>query len=156
MLKQLKTHHRDIARLRFEGVAPKDIAERLNMSVHTVNLVLRDPLCRSYLDGLQDRSDENTLNVRRELSKMNSDALGTLKFLLTQGDVPASVQLGAAKDVLDRNGYRPPERHEHLQVHITSEDIAELHRRRESILGSTDVSRCEPTQLENIPCDASS
>lgn len=148
MLKQLKVHHREIAKLRFEGTSPQDIAGRMDMSVHTVNLVLRDPLCKSYLSGLQDRADSDTLNVRRELSKMNQNALDTLKYLLTQGEVPASVQLGAAKDVLDRNGFQPTQKHEHLHGHFTAEDVAKL--RERAMRHQTAVSQTQSCQTQEL------
>ena len=145
MLQELKTHHREVARLRFEGLSPKDIAERTDSPIQTVYSILRDPLCKSYLDGLHDKADSTTIDVRRKLAEMNTQALDTLKWLLTSGDIPPSVQLGAAKDVLDRNGYKPPERHEHLSVHLTAEDILELRQRQTALIEPTDVSHREHT-----------
>jgi len=131
MLKELKAQHREIARLRFEGLSPQDIAVRMEMKLQSIYNILRDPLCKSYIGGLQDKADTTTLDVRRELSELNVHALRTLKDLLTIGDTPANVQLGAAKDVLDRNGYKPVEQHQYLHGHFTADDIAKLRERAE-------------------------
>lgn len=129
MLKELKTQHREIARLRFEGLSPQEISVRMEMKLQTVYNILRDPMCKSYIDGLQDKADVATLDVRKELVKLNTHALATLKTLLTEGNIPANVQLGAAKDVLDRTGYKPIEQHQHLHGHFTAEDIQKLKER---------------------------
>lgn len=131
MLKELKVQHREIARLRFNGVKPSEIASKLSMNIQSVYNILRDPLCKSFLAGLSDKADESTINVRRTLAEMNPLALNALKGLLdpTSTKVPASVVLGASKDVLDRNGYGAPEKHEHVHNHFTTKDLDELRQR---------------------------
>lgn len=131
MLKELKVQHREIARLRFNGLKPNEIATKLTMSIQTIYNILRDPLCKSFMAGLSDKADESTINVRRSLAEMNPLALGALKTLLDPNapNIPASVVLGTAKDVLDRNGYGVPEKHEHIHTHFTPKDIDELRQR---------------------------
>ncbi len=136
MLKELKIHHREIARLSFEGFKPAEIAERTSAKLQNVYNVLRDPLCKSYVAGLSDRADKVVLNVREKLADMNVDALDTISNLINpmlSDEVPPSVQLNAAKDVLDRNGYKPAEKHEHLHGHFTSDDLTELRKRASSV-----------------------
>lgn len=53
---------------------------------------------------------------------MNSKALETLEACMDQTISP-SVQLAAAKDVLDRNGYVPHIKVDHMHLHLTKEEL---------------------------------
>ena len=113
MLKELKSQHRNIIQMAFNGYKNQEIAERLGMAQSSVSTILRSPLGQAYLNGLQDRAHEATLDVRKKLVSLNKEALATFEHLLNSGSrksVPASVQFNAAKDVLDRNGYKAPDR----------------------------------------------
>jgi len=113
MLKELKSQHRNIIQMAFNGYKNQEIAERLGMAQSSVSTILRSPLGQAYLNGLQDRAHEATLDVRKKLVSLNREALDTFAHLLDKGSrksVPASVQFNAAKDVLDRNGYKAPDR----------------------------------------------
>jgi len=111
MLKELKAQHRNIVQLAFNGFKRSEIAEKLDITLATVTNVLTSPLGKAYLDGLSDKVREVTIDVRKELVSMNKDALKTLKQLLDpKGKIPAAVQLGAVKDVLDRTGYKAPDK----------------------------------------------
>jgi len=113
ILKELKSQHRNIIQMSFNGYKNNEIAERLGMTQSTVSIILHSPLGQAYLNGLQDRAHEATLDVRKKLVSLNKDALDTFSHLLDKSSrkaVPASVQFNAAKDVLDRNGYKAPDR----------------------------------------------
>ena len=111
MLKELKAHHRNIVQMAFNGFKAPEIAERLEMATVTVSNVLRSPLGKAYMEGLTDKMKDATIDVRKELIKMNQGALKTIERLLEpKNKVPASVQLGAAKDVLDRSGFKAPDK----------------------------------------------
>jgi len=113
MLKELKSQHRNIIQMAFNGYKNQEIAERLGMAQSSVSTILRSPLGQAYLNGLQDRAHEATLDVRKKLVSLNKEALATFEHLLDKSSrkaVPASVQFNAAKDVLDRNGYKAPDR----------------------------------------------
>ncbi len=113
MLKELKSQHRNIIQMSFNGYSNNEIAERLGMAHTTVSTILRSPLGQAYLHGLQDRAHEATLDVRKKLVSLNKSALDTFEHLLNSSsrkNVPAAVQFNAAKDVLDRNGYKAPDR----------------------------------------------
>lgn len=129
MLNELKSNHREIARLKFEGVRPTEIAAATGMSISTVRGVLADPMCKAHIAKLSDKADLSVIDVRKKLAEMNAKALDTLDDLLTHADVPAAVQLKTAQDVLNRNGFAPVQEHRHMSVHITSEDLAEMKRR---------------------------
>lgn len=117
MLKELRTQHRTIIQMVFSGYRNKEIAERLEMSDCTVSQIVRSPLGQAYLEGLQDKSQEATLDVRKKLVSMNKSALTVLDRIMNPAEkAPHSVQLTAAKDVLDRTGYKAPDR---LHVDMT-------------------------------------
>lgn len=111
MLEELKTKHREIARLKFEGVRSADIAKRTGVSLATVYKILRDPICKGYISGLGDKMDETTLSVRERLMKLNDNALECFEDILSK-DSKASytVQAAVSKDVLDRTGNKAPDK----------------------------------------------
>jgi len=138
MLKELRNQHRTIIQMVFAGYKNNEIAERLEMSACTVSQIVRSPLGQAYLEGLQDKAQEATLDVRKQLVSLNSSALSVLKRIMNPAEkAPHSVQLTAAKDVLDRTGYKAPDR---LHVDMTmqtktdAEIEAEILAMQESIL----------------------
>lgn len=117
MLKELRNQHRTIIQMVFSGYKNKEIAERLEMSDATVSQIVRSPLGQAYLEGLQDKAKESTLDVRKKLVSMNSSALSVLERIMNPAEKAShAVQLTAAKDVLDRTGYKAPDR---LHVDMT-------------------------------------
>ena len=138
MLKKLQTHHREVDRLRFEGYTPAQIAERLEMKLTTVRSVLNDPLCQGYINGLADQADTQIVDVRKRLISMNARALDRIEDMLDPDAferMPSSVVYNAAKDTLDRTGYKPVERREHLHGHFTLDDLEKLKARRAKLAG---------------------
>jgi len=114
MLKELKSQHRNIIQMAFNGYKNQEIAERLGMAQSSVSTIIRSPLGQAYLHGLQDRAHEATLDVRKKLVSLNRAALDTFEHLLdsrSRKAVPAAVQFN-----LDRNGYKAPDR---LSVDMT-------------------------------------
>ena len=117
MLKELKTQHRNIIQMVFSGFSNNEIAARLEMSHVTVSQIIRSPLGQAYLGGLNDKAQEDTLDVRKKLTSLNKDALKTFERILDPCQkAPHSVQATVAKDILDRNGYKPPDR---LNIDLT-------------------------------------
>lgn len=117
MLKELRNQHRTIIQMVFSGFKNNEIAERLEMSACTVSQIVRSPLGQAYLEGLQDKAQESTLDVRKKLVSLNKSALTVLERIMNPAEkAPHSVQFSAAKDVLDRTGYKAPDR---LHVDMT-------------------------------------
>ena len=111
MLIDLKTKHREIARLSFDGFSQSDIARKTNINVHTVGRILRDPICKAYVNGLGDRIDKTSLDVRERLMKLNQNVLTAFEDILsTDSKAPYSVIASVGKDVLDRTGHKAPEK----------------------------------------------
>lgn len=133
-LKQLKTHHREIARLSFQGFSPQEIAERVDMKTTSVYAILKNSLCQAYINGLNDRADKQVINTRQELFDMSPLATRAMKEILREdSEAPYSVVANVAKDVLDRNGYKAPEKHEHIHGHFTSDDLQRLRARAKEV-----------------------
>jgi len=112
MIKTLRTQHRNIVQMSFNGFRNQEIAERLSMAESTISQIINSPLGQAYLGGLNDRAKENTLDVRKQLISMNSAALSTFERILNPESpkVPYNVQFNTAKDILDRNGFKPTDK----------------------------------------------
>ena len=112
MLKELRTNHRTILQMKFSGFTNNEIAEKTGMAPATVSQIIRSPLGEAYLNGLQDRAKEDILDVRKKLVSLNKDALKTFERLIDpKTKAPHSVQYNTAKDSLDRNGYKAPDKY---------------------------------------------
>jgi hypothetical protein len=117
MIKELKTQHRTIIQMVFSGFSNNEIAERLEMNPASVSQIIRSPLGQAYLGGLNDKAQEDTLDVRKKLTSLNKSALATFERILDpRQKAPHAVQATIAKDILDRNGYKPPDR---LNINMT-------------------------------------
>ena len=84
-----------------------------------------------------DKADASVINARQELFNLNKPAIANIKDILNcekDAPAPASVRLAAAKDVLDRNGYKAPERVLHAHQHFTTEDLKQLKERASSVI----------------------
>lgn len=113
MLKNLKTQHRSIIQMSFNGFKNNEIAEKHSLTQSTISTILNSALGKAYLNGLHDRVQEQTLDVRKKLIGMNASALDAISNILDpETKAPFNVQLTAAKDVLDRNGYKPTDKYE--------------------------------------------
>lgn len=129
MLKQLKSQHREIARLKTSGLGTTEIAEQVGMRVSSVSIILNDPLCQAHIAKLEAKADEKTIDVRKKLAELNSKAVSTIDELLSDADVSDSVKLKAAQDVLNRNGYIPIQQHQVMHAHLTSDDLRAMKER---------------------------
>jgi len=129
MLQELKTKHREIARLLLEGIKPAQISERFDMPLSTVYNIQSDPLFKAHTMRLSDEIDQEVIKVRKRLAEMNSKALDALDDLLTYDNIPPAVRLNTAKDVLDRNGFAPAQNVNHNHAYFTAQDLLELKQR---------------------------
>lgn len=126
-LQQLRSRHREIARLRHQGVEPKEIAARLDMSVATLYQIFADPLFKAHVDSLEDASDKATISARKILADGAVRAAGRIVDMVETPD--EKVALSAAKDVLDRTGYAAQTANFHAHLHMNSDDITRLKER---------------------------
>lgn len=129
MLNELKAQHREVARLKFEGFSPVEISDQTGLALTTVRGILADPLCKGHIDQLNDSADSGVIDVRKKLAEMSKDALEVISEILTYPDAPYNTRLSAAKDVLDRNGYAPPQQVNHAHLHLTTEELHSIKER---------------------------
>lgn len=129
MLAELKTQHREILRLKLAGHKPVEIAARTETKLSTVYQILRDPLAKSFLAGLNDRADSQVLATKQELARLQLPAVKTYEELLESPATPATVLRQAAKDILDFNGHKPVEKRLNANATLTSQDISDLKQR---------------------------
>jgi len=127
MLKELKTTHRKICQLSFDGFNNTDIAAKLDVSKSTVSKIVNSALGKAYINGLLDRADTKTLDVRQKLVQMNSLALDAFdRILKPDSKAPYAVQFNTAKDVLDRTGFKPTNNHNvDMSLHTKSDEDLE-------------------------------
>jgi len=148
MIKELRTQHRTIIQMSFSGFKNQEIAERLDMAQSTISSILRSPLAQAYMGGLHDKSKENTLDVRKQLISMNSSALSAFERILDPiHKAPYNVQFSTAKDILDRNGFKPTDKINidlTLQAKSDEEIDAEINALTNSIAVASVVSTAEP------------
>ena len=117
-------HHRNVLQMSFNGFKAAEIAEKLELAETTVYQILNSELGKAYMNGLDDKMKNTTLDVRKELISMNRDALSTFKRLLNPKEkAPASVQFNTAKDILDRSGYKAPDKIEMNFYNKSDEEI---------------------------------
>jgi len=134
MLKELQTHHREIARMKFQGFTPQEIATRSGTKIAGVYTILRDPLCQSFLSGLNDKADQQVLETRGRLHTLENTVLDRAEEMLEKNAAtPAAAKVALFKDIMDRNGYKAPEKHEHSVAHLTFDDIKELRERANAV-----------------------
>lgn len=148
MLKELRSQHRTIIQMSFSGFKNNEIAEKMGMTPSTVSQILRSPLGQAYLNGLIDKSQEDTLDVRKKLISLNQSALGTIERILDpKVKAPFNVQLTAAKDVLDRNGYKPSDKFEiDVYSHKSDEEIENEIRAMEATIARNQITKALPTE----------
>jgi len=158
MLKELRTQHRNIIQMSFSGFKNQEIAEKTGMSPATISQILRSPLGKAYLNGLNDRAQENTIDVRKKLISLNKDALGTIERILNpKQKAPFNVQLTAAKDVLDRNGYKPSDKFEiDVFSHKSDDEIEAEIRAMEAAIARNQITQENPSLTENLPITSDS
>lgn len=134
MLKDLQTQHREVARLSFAGRSPVEISSQTGKSLGVVRNILNDPLCKAYMDRLNDAADIQIIDTRKRMILMNELSLDRIGEILApttdeKPKIPYSVILSAARDNLDRSGYQVVQRTQTLTMHLTKDDLAEMKKR---------------------------
>ncbi len=140
MLKALQTQHREVARLKFAGFAPAEIATQTQLALATVRGILADPLCKAYIARLNDTADEEIISVRKRMINMNTKALDRIEDMLEPySEVPPATVLAAARDNLDRTGHQVVQKHQSMSVHLTKDDLTEIKERAKAAGACIDI-----------------
>lgn len=107
-LSSLKTRHREIARLMLLGKTNNEISEMVGITAARISQIKSDPMFVGYLASLEEQCDRQVIDVRQRLADISHKALDVVEGLLA--DDKSSIKLAAAKDILDRAGYKPIEK----------------------------------------------
>lgn len=123
--------HHEIVRLTLLGHAPKDIAHKLGVTPQTICNTLNSKIVRDKLEIMRAQRDAATVSAAQAIKDLAPKAIAIVDKILQSelGTVSPAVQLSAAKDILDRNGHKPPEKVQHMHAHLTGEEIEAIKQR---------------------------
>lgn len=144
MLKELQTRHREIARLSFQGFKPKEISEKTGMGIDRVYAILRDPMAKSFIAGLNDKADDAVLDTRKRLIKLEAKAMDRAEDILgDDSKAPPAAMVSLIKDVLDRNGYKAPEKVEvkHEFENMNNDELDEQIKNLENMIKEVNIDK---------------
>lgn len=148
---KLTDRHKQIAVLAAAGVMKKEIAERVGVHANTVTRVLKNPLVKEMISGMQQRVEEETItNLVEAFNDAAPAAFKQLIKLMTSG--PPSVSFRASESILDRSETAPKRqlhaKHEIgggvVHLHIPGSKVRELH---SIMLEAAD----DPSEVPEIP-----
>lgn len=124
--------HHEIVRLTLLGHDQKSVAQMLDITPQTVSNTLNSKMVRDKLQILRAERDASSVDVAAAIKNLAPKAIEMMDRLLDpdQG-APANVQLRAATDMLDRNGYAAPKVVETRNIHgvFSKEDLEEIKKR---------------------------
>jgi len=125
--------HREIMRLAVTGMQYKEIAYELNVSEAMVSYTLNSPIVKRQLDNMRAARDLDSVDVGKRIRELAVHAVEVMGELID--DPLPNIQLGAAKDILDRAGFAPIRtlRTENTSVHFTSDEILSIKQRAREI-----------------------
>lgn len=132
-LGQIWDVHREIMRLAITGMKHTEIAYELNVSEAMVSYTLNSPIVKRQIDNMRAARDMDSIDVGKRIRELAVKAVEVMGELID--DPLPNIQLGAAKDILDRAGYSPIRtlRTENTSVHFTAEEILSIKQRAKDI-----------------------
>ena len=66
------------------------------------------------------------VNAHTRIQEMVDAALAALRYIVEDDSIPPAVRLNAARDIMDRAGYKPPQVVEVLTMDLVEREIARL------------------------------
>ena len=119
--------HDEIKRRILLGQKNTIIAEELKCSTATISNVRNSPVIQDELALMKGARDAYTVDIARDIQEFAPRALSLLKEIVEGSGIGtnASPALRAkeANSWLDRAGYAPVRREQHVHAHLTSEEI---------------------------------
>ena len=133
---ELGEAHREIIRMHTLGAAIHEIAEEMGCSRHHVRYVLNSPLAMEMRKELQQRRDDECVDVTARLAKLCPKAMDVMEGVL-DGEVEGaslSLRVRVCESILDRAGFGKitKTQNQNLNASLTAEDILNLQRRAET------------------------
>ena len=124
--KRLSQRHKQCCALKATGLRQKEIAEMTGYSESRVSVILNDPRSVALINQISSKIVENVVEETGEFIKGHTLEAAQIVVELMRSAESEPVRLSAAKDNLDRGGFKPKER---LQVDadpIDPKDIGHL------------------------------
>lgn len=122
--------HDEITRRLVLGEKNVNIAKALNCSEQTVSNVRNSPIIQDKMSVMKGARDAATVDIARDIQEFAPVALDLLKNIVMGKGVGtnASPALRAkeANGFLDRAGFAPIRREQHMHAHLTPDDIEEI------------------------------
>jgi hypothetical protein len=88
---------------------------------------------REKINHLRIERDSSTIDIANQIKELAPKALDILRDVIEDdsGEMPLSVRVKEANNLLDRAGYNPKTNvnHQHAHVHLSPEEIAEIKKR---------------------------
>lgn len=138
-IKELRSRHQAILRLDLAGLTQREIAPIVGLTPQMICVVQNSDIYRAEHARLQGRLTEDTVTdlgtVSRKLESLCGVSVDTIEEVLLDRSASPKVRADTAFNVLDRNGLRPPERHEH--VHTYDSVLLDAYRRRREAAATT-------------------
>ena len=134
-IKHLWDNSREVIRLSAMGLKGTEIAEMTGLTPAMVSNIRNSPIARERINELQDRRDEKTTEIARNIHE-GAIAASELMRDIAKGKVeaPLKLQVTVARDLLGRDGYVAPTRvtDERQPGLMTTQDVITLVNRAKS------------------------
>lgn len=149
-IKELRSRHQAILRLDLAGLTQREIAPIVGLTPQMVCVVQNSDIYRAEkvrLAGAINGDALNTLqHAAKRLEKLCNPSIDVIEEVLLDRGTAARVRANVAFEILDRNGLKPPERHEH--VHTYDSVLLDAYRRRKEALVAVGDEAEEETDME--------
>lgn len=123
---ELDPTHMQMLVLRAAGLRPGQIAEITGYSPSRVSVVLNDPRAKAMIHRMAgDNIRQQLVDARELIQSYVGEAIETVAELMRDAE-SEPVRLGAAKDILDRGGFKPKEVVSNESVSIANEDARRI------------------------------
>lgn len=102
--------HKEIARLEFAGLKPGEITEALSdlqISREYVDRIRSNPIYQHFLKRMEDSANKEVRDIRKTLITRAHDMLDVVLEIAEDDRNTPGTRLAAARDILDRAGYKP-------------------------------------------------
>lgn len=138
---KVQDNHQEILRRLTLGQKAKDIAADLGVTPAVVSYVRHGAEGKEELRLMQGAANQDTVTVRQRIHIASLSAIAVMEGMLEDEDVPLSLRLRAAQDILDRAGHAAPKVIQAHNTHavLSREDIEDIKQRARSMGCVVDV-----------------